>query len=307
MEVNEIFVEKYRPKIVEEIISPYKDKILNYLKDNKSIPNFLFYNSIPGNGKTTFAKAIINQLGCDYLYLNGSDERGIDVVREKIKKFAISKSFKDGKKCVLLDEADKITKDGQDALRPITEEYSSNCFFIMTGNYIEKFTDALLSRFQKFHLNNPEKSEICKRLVFICKQENIKCDKSGIVKLMEIYYPNIRDMIAKLQDLKMDKKDCVESNIKKESELYEDIYKMIKRGDYNKIRDIIIKQGIDVSMLNKEIFYFIMKDNIEYDKMKFLMEILAETEYRFGVGVNYTIVFCDAVLKMIDIFKKKVR
>lgn len=300
---EKVFVEKYRPKKVEDVISPWKNKILKYIEKPNMLPNFMFYNSVPGNGKTTFAKAIIKNLGCDYVYLNGSDERGIDTIRNKIKKFAMTKSFNAGKKCVYFDEADKLTKDAQDALRPITEEYSSNCFFIFTLNYIEKIIDALQSRFVKIHLNNPEKKEIMKHIMKICKAEKIKGDKGGLIKLINSFYPNIRDMVAYLQDLKMDDKPLTKKTVKKQTEFFEEIYQTIKAKKFQSVRDTIIKKGIDVVELNKSIFKFVMADKIKFDDMKYLLEIIAETEYRFSVGANPTIVFIDAVLRMIDVFK----
>lgn len=304
MEIKDkVFVEKYRPISVKDIISPYRDKILKYMEKPNMLPNFMFYNSVPGNGKTTFAKAIINDLQCDYLYLNGSDERGIDTIRNKIKKFAMTKSAFTGKKCIYFDEADKITKDGMDCLRPITEEYSSNCFFIFTLNYIEKIIEPLQSRFVKIHLNNPDKKEIMKHIVMICKNEDIKYDKGGIIKLVNINYPNIRDMVAYLQDLKMDNKPVSDETVKKQTEFYEEIYQMIKDKKYSIVRDIIIKKGIDVTELNKSIFNFIMKDGkIKYENMKYLIEIIADSEYRFSVGCSPVIIYMDSILKMIDVF-----
>ncbi len=119
---NHIWTEKYRPKKVSEIVGDFKEKITQYLQDPKAIPNFLFYSKSPGTGKTTLAKCVINELGCDSLIINSSDDRKIETIREKVKEFAMAQTSKQGlKRCVFLDEFDGMTGIAQNALRNIME------------------------------------------------------------------------------------------------------------------------------------------------------------------------------------------
>ena len=136
--INNIWTEKYRPKTLNDIVLSSETRdILNKFKEDKSIPNLLLVGP-PGVGKTSIAKIIVNHiLECDYLYINASDENGIDMIREKVKGFASSATF-NPIKVVILDESDFLTQPAQAALRNIIEEYSVNTRFILTCNYIER-------------------------------------------------------------------------------------------------------------------------------------------------------------------------
>lgn len=131
-----IWTEKYRPKKVSEMVGEFKAKVLKYLEKPDEIPHFLFYSKTPGTGKTTLAKAIINELDCDYIVVNSSDDRKLEVIRDRVKQFAITKSSKTGlRRCVFLDEIDGMwgpAKASQEALRNIMESYAKNVFFILT-------------------------------------------------------------------------------------------------------------------------------------------------------------------------------
>ena len=143
---NLIWVEKYRPKTVDEVISIHKNKIKNYITKS-AIPHFLLSSKSPGTGKTSTALAIINDLGCDFLVLNSSDDRKIETIREKVSVFSKLQSSKVGvKRCVIMDEFDGMLKISQNALRNTMETYSKNCFFILTCNSIEKVIEPIQSR-----------------------------------------------------------------------------------------------------------------------------------------------------------------
>ncbi|GAG64276.1 unnamed protein product, partial [marine sediment metagenome] len=158
---NAIFTEKFRPQVFDEVIIDKKTLITNYLKTPNTIPSFLFTSARPGTGKTTTAKIIAKTLKCDILSLNASDERGIEMIREKIKTFAESMSSLDGmKRCVFCDEADRLTSIAQDALKNIIETYSDNCFFIFTCNDISKITEPIRSRCVLVNFDKPGKVEI---------------------------------------------------------------------------------------------------------------------------------------------------
>ncbi len=145
------------------MVGDFKEKIIKYLEDPASIPHFLLYSKSPGTGKTTLAKAIINELELkrDSLVLNSSDDRKIDTIREKVKEFSMTKGTKPGiRRVVFLDEFDGMLKASQDALRNIMETYASNVFFILTCNNINKVIEPLQSRCLKVAFTYPDKKEV---------------------------------------------------------------------------------------------------------------------------------------------------
>jgi DNA polymerase III delta prime subunit len=202
-----LFVEKYRPKTVEETILP--DDLKNTFQtfvDTKNIPN-LILSGTAGVGKTTIAKAMLEELGCDYIVINGSDEgRSIDVLRNEIKNFASSVSFAGGRKYVILDEADYLNANStQPALRNFMEEYSKNCGFILTCNFLNRIIEPLHSRCSviQFRLSKEDKPKMAaqffKRVQNILKTENIEYDDKVVAELIKKYFPDNRRVLNEIQ------------------------------------------------------------------------------------------------------------
>ena len=202
---NFIWCEKYRPQKISETILPegLKKTFQNFV-DNGEIPNLLLYGRA-GVGKTTVAKAMLNELGCDSMIINGSMNGGIDTLRTDIQTFASSVSFTGGRKYVILDEADYLTPTTQAALRNFMEEFSKNTGFILTANYVNKVIDPLQSRCSviNFKLNNAERVKIAgdffKRVLHILDSENITYDKKVVAKVIESYFPDWRRVLNELQ------------------------------------------------------------------------------------------------------------
>ena len=193
-----LWVEKYRPQTLEEYVGNevIKNKISDYLNQG-SIQNLLLHG-VAGTGKTTLAKLIANNLNCDLLYINASDERGIDTIREKIIPFASSMGFGDVK-IVILDEADYITPQAQATLRNTMESFSGNTRFILTCNYLERIISPLQSRCQTLEIKPPSKQDVAYRCVDICKEEKVDIDNIALKTIVNAYYPDIRKVINTIQ------------------------------------------------------------------------------------------------------------
>jgi DNA polymerase III delta prime subunit len=200
-----LWTEKYRPKTVEDCILPdaIKTTFQEYVKSGH-IPNLLLSGSA-GVGKTTIAKAICNEVGCDFLVINGSDERGIGTMQNAVKNYATSVSLSGGRKVVIIDEADNLTADAQKALRGMIEEVSSNCSFIFTCNQKNRIIEPIHSRCAvvDFKIQNGQKAKMAtqffKRIEWILQQENITFDKEVVAALITKHFPDNRRILNELQ------------------------------------------------------------------------------------------------------------
>ena len=214
---HSLFVEKYRPSSLENYVGNehLKTTISRYLEQN-DIQNLIFYGQA-GGGKTTLAKLIVNNLNCDYLYINASDERGIETIRDKVSGFASVASFKP-LKVVILDEADFLTIQAQASLRNVIETFSRTTRFIMTCNFVERIIDPLQSRCQVIKIVPPSKSEVAKHLAWILEKESISYTLEDIKVIVNQYYPDLRKCLNTIQlnskdsTLKLDNSILVSSN-----------------------------------------------------------------------------------------------
>jgi replication factor C small subunit len=195
---NTLWVEKYRSQNLDQYVGNEGIKaFISKCITNNDIPHLLFYGKA-GTGKTTLAKLITNSIKCDLMYINASDERGIDTIRDKIVDFASVNSF-NPIKVIILDESDYITAQAQAALRNVMETYSAKTRFILTANYAERIIDPLKSRCQTFHIEPPTKGDVARHIAGILDQEQVKYELPDLASLVKTYYPDIRKIINACQ------------------------------------------------------------------------------------------------------------
>ena len=290
IDFDKIWVEKYRPAKLDDII--LDERTLNIVKEFKNeIPNLLFVGN-PGTGKTTLARVIVNDiLGCNYLYINASDESGIDTIRHNITNFAQTKSFDGGVKVVILDEADGLTPQAQAALRNTMETFAKYCRFILTANYKHKIIPALQSRCQALDIK-PVLELAVKRCYYILKNENIKVSdeqKKKFVQLVKRFFPDLRKAINEIQKNVIDSELCIAS-INSDNELLETVYKKIVSKKSLEARKYLIEnedrfQG-DYDTLLANFLNYIYNTNLQDVQKKAFIANIADHLYKSAFVVD---------------------
>ena len=220
-----------------------KKTIEQYLGQN-DIQNLIFYGPA-GTGKTTLAKLIVNNLDCDYLYINASDERGIETIRDKVSGFASTASFKP-LKVVILDEADFLTIQAQASLRNVIETFSRTTRFIMTCNYVERIIDPLQSRCQVLKIIPPSKKEVAVHLAKVMAHEAISYDVEDIKTIVNQYYPDLRKCLNTIQLSTQDQKLVIDKSVLVSSNYMTSILKELSNAKpkWREIRQIIANANV---------------------------------------------------------------
>ena len=255
LKTHSLLVEKYRPNVLENYVGNenIKKSISKYLKQN-DIQNLIFYGPA-GTGKTTLVKLIANNLDCDHIYINASDERGIETIRDKVSSFASVASFK-SLKVVILDEADFLTIQAQASLRNIIETFSRTTRFILTCNYVERIIDPLQSRCQVLKVVPPTKKDVAKHLSWILGEEKIEYDINDLVPLINQYYPDLRKCINTIQLSTQDSILNLDQSILVSSNYIDKVIDELKsKANFKTIRQIIADANVsDYEELFKTLF-----------------------------------------------------
>lgn len=290
-----LFVDKYRPKKIDDCILPDRIKAsLNDLISKGQIPNLLFKGSA-GCGKTTAAKAIAHELDCDLLFINASEDSGIDTLRTTIRDFASKMSLTGNGKIVILDEADYLTHNTQNALRGFMEEFSKTCRFILTCNYPNKIVEALHSRTAIINFM-PEKKEMpslmgefMKSIMGILDENSVTYDKKVIAQVIKRYFkrgPDYRRVLNVIQEYSA----CgtIDEGILSQAKDVDitDLVGFLKNKEFGKVREWTsqhISEGTD-NIIDR--LYETMRENVKPEAFPVLIPILAEFQYKSAFAAN---------------------
>ena len=294
---HSLWVEKYRPTDLSTYVGNehLKEKVKVYL-ESEDVPHLLLFGKA-GTGKTTLAKIVVNNIDCDYMYINASDENKVDDVRNKIKTFASSVGFK-SLKVIILDECDYLTPNAQAALRNLMETFSKHCRFILTCNYVERIIDPIQSRCQSFKVVPPSKKEVAQQLVSILNQENCTFELDDIALIVNAGYPDIRRVINSAQrqivdgKLKIDVSSVIQNDYKIQL-----LDKMSNGSKLNDIRQLIA----DNSITDYSDLYRLLYDEVGTygkDKESECILSIAEGQYQDVNVVDKEINFMSTIIKL---------
>jgi replication factor C small subunit len=305
MKQHTLWIEKYRSQTLEQYIGndAIKARIADCIAKN-DIPHLIFAGSA-GTGKTTLAKLIVKNIQCDYLYINASDENGIDTIRDKVKGFASTASFQPIK-VVILDEADFLTQPAQAALRNLIEEYSAYTRFILTCNYVERLIEPLQSRCELHMLKPPTKGAVAKHLCLnVLDIENVTYDMKDVAQIINMFYPDVRSILKTLQQFSKNGKlvvDTIDDDWTKQ--LVQILIKRDKNAWYQ-IRQLVADAQVD----DFQTAYRYMFDHLtefSYGNDAQLSVILDDFIWRAGVVPDKEINFAACIAKVLDTNKKQI-
>jgi len=281
-----LWTEKYRPQTVEDCILPdrLKKPFQEYV-NQKEIPNLLLSGGA-GVGKTTVAKAMCNEIGCDFMVINGSDESGIDTFRIKIKNYASSMSFSGGRKVIIIDEADYLNPNStQPALRNAIEEFASNCSFVFTCNYKNRIIEPLHSRCAviDFGLKNGEKAKMAsaffKRIQSILQSEFVGADDKVLAELIKKHFPDFRRVLNELQRYSQFGKIDIGILSQIADVSIDELSKSIAAKDFGAIRKWVASHEIDSITLFRKL-YDTLYDILKPTSIPQAVVILADYQYK---------------------------
>ena len=282
-----LWVEKYRPTTIDDAILPseLKTTFQKFVQNGQS-PNLLLSGSA-GCGKTTVAKAMLEQLGCTYMMINGSEESGIDVLRNRIKNFASTVSLEGGRKYVILDEADYLNPQStQPALRGFIEEFSKNCGFILTCNFRNRIIEPLHSRCStvEFRIPAEEKPQLAmdfmKRCEVILDSENVKYNKKVVASLIQKFFPDWRRVLNELQRYSASGEIDAGILVNLSEDSVKELLSFLKNKEFTNVRRWIVNNlDNDPTRIYRRI-YDTLYDNLDSRTIPNAVLVLADYSYK---------------------------
>jgi DNA polymerase III delta prime subunit len=293
-----LFTEKYRPDTLEGYIGndDFKSSLQQWI-DTNDVPHLLLCGGA-GTGKTTAAKLIVNNINCDYVYINCSDENGIDTIRDKVKSFASAASFKP-QKVVIMDEADFLTINAQAALRNVIETFSLTTRFIFTCNYVERIIDPIQSRTIVFELTPPSMQDVAFKCVEILDLEGVTYTKADIVRIVKQTYPDIRKSLNLLQsaikngDLQQSREV---TNFNQTSDQIITLLKGQNIKNFTTIRQLVMDSNVrDYNELYRVLF----ERADEFTNSAIATLIIADYQYKSIMAPDKEITFCGCIAKLL--------
>lgn len=304
----ELLIEKYRPKTLDEIVLDNETKkIILAWKESRTIPHLLLLGRA-GIGKTSLMKIIVHdvlQCDSDYIYINASNENGIDTVRSKILDFVNKSTFDSPIKVVCLDEADHLTTQGQAALRNVMEEFSETSRFILTGNYRSKISEPIVSRCQILDIE-PSQKEYLKRCKFILDQEKIEYDVTALKLLHEEikkYFPDLRRIIGEVLQKSSYTGKLIIKQKKSENEFIEELFQKIENNEKSfEIRKwyllLVDKYQNDYNFLMVGMLNALAERNMDETKKSAWAGLIGEFLYRATSSIDFEINFFSLILNI---------
>ena len=284
-----LWVEKYRPQTIDDCVLPAElKKTFNEIVQGRQLPNLLLAGSA-GLGKTTVARALCNALNLDYMLINGSEESGIDVLRNKIKQFASTVSLSGGYKVVILDEADYLNPQStMPALRGFIEEFSNNCRFILTCNFKNKIIEPLHSRCSVIEFNTTKKSlaslagDFMKRLIFILKTEGIKYHEQTLAELIIRYAPDWRRVLNECQRYSTSGEIPTAILVGMSDQSIAELARYLKSKDFKSMRSWVVNNStLDSAVVFRKL-YDSLYDVVAPSSIPSAVLILADYSYKAG-------------------------